>query len=567
MVSLAELPVEIKRLIVKELKTTDLKRVCLVSREFSSIVIPILYSTIRLKPHHKHGIDLYQKENLFNSEHPNPHLKHIRDLQVIHPDAGRKICPSTIDYINKRVQPSLRENQLHSLSLCSSLDAGPDVLPFLIRNRNLRALRLNVPPPCAYNIEYFNYLGLHHYNLRALSLQFLNTNPSDRQTDFTTLNKLLCKLQNLHSLDLKFRELQHRPVQNPPLWPDAVRLLDTIFAMKSLRELSLLGNDIPIGYWAEANPSRRVGKNLTLFRSEAVDRGDADRRSCDRDDLFWFNALDMSKVKRFQHCLGVIYFEKSIPDQVPRYLSRNNNLQSILADCEQLEEFRCCNLPQIPDFDPSNHCFFRVKDTLRRLRICSSDWYGMDDLPGFLTEEQHQEREKSIISELNALQILELTVNWPRWYISSKSIQLVHILREPRYNPADFDSDDEDEDEDDTLDALLKVPTRALFLQARAQQFAKITQPKFLPSLKVVVFSKTNLFREHCHTRRFEGIQGDREEYLPLAYSVEMEGESDLPYGVAEPLSFKEMEEQFPWLYDGVWEGKFWDESRGYRFW
>ncbi|KAF3137446.1 hypothetical protein TWF594_007573 [Orbilia oligospora] len=438
MVSLAELPVEIKRLIVNELKTTDLKR------------------------------------------------------------------------------PSLRENQLHSLSLCSSLDAGPDVLPFLIRNRNLRALRLNVPPPCAYNIEYFNYLGLHHYNLRALSLQFLDTNPSDRQTDFTTLNKLLCRLQNLHSLDLKFRELQHRPVQNPPLWPDAVRLLDTIFAMKSLRELSLLGNDIPIGYWAEANPSRRVGKNLTLFRSEAVDRGDADRRSCDRDDLFWFNALDMSKI---------------------------------------------------PDFDPSNHCFFRVKDTLRRLRICSSDWYGMDDLPGFLTEEQHQEREKSIISELNALQILELTVNWPRWYISSKSIQLVHILREPRYNPADFDSDDSDEDEDDTLDALLKVPTRALFLQARAQQFAKITQPKFLPSLKIVVFSKTNLFREHCHTRRFEGIQGDREEYLPLAYSVEMEGESDLPYGVAEPLSFKEMEEQFPWLYDGVWEGKFWDESRGYRFW
>ena len=143
----------------------------------------------------------------------------------------------------------------------------------------------------------------------------------------------------------------------------------------------------------------------------------------------------------------------------------------------------------------------------------------------------------------------------------------MHILREPRYNLAYFDSDDEDEDEDDNLDALLKAPTRALFLQAKAQQFAKRTQPNFLPLLKVVVFSNIDYLRDHCHAKRFEGIQGDREECLPLAYSVEMESESDLPYGVAEPLSFKEMEEQFPWLYDGIWEGKFWDESRGYRFW
>ncbi|KAK6500973.1 hypothetical protein TWF506_003731 [Arthrobotrys conoides] len=567
MIYLAELPVEIKRLIVSELNTTDLKKLCLVSREFSSIVIPILYSTIRLKPHHEHGIDLYQKENLFNYDRPNPHLKHIRDLQVIHPDAGRKISSSTIDYINKRVQPMLRENQLHSLSLCSSLDAGPNVLPFLIRNRNLRALKLNVPPPCTSNIEYFDYLGLHHYSLRALSLQFLNINPLDRETEFATLNKLLSRLGNLHSLDIKFREIQHRPVQNPPLSPNGVNLLDTIFGMQSLRELSLLGNDIPVGYWAEANPNRRIGKGLTLFRSEAVDRGDADRKSCDRDDLFWFNALDMSTVKRFQHCVGVIYYEKSIPDQIPRYTSRCNNLQSILADCERLEEFRCCNLPQMQEFDPLNHCFFRVKDTLRRLRICSSDRYGMDNMTGFLTQEQNEDRENSVISELNALQVLELTVNWPRWYISSKSIQLVHILREPRFNPADFESDDEYEDEDDAFDALLKVPTRALFLQAKAQQFAKITQPTFLPSLKIVVFSKRNYFREHCHTRRFEGIQEDREEYLPLAYSVKKEVGSDLPYGMAELLGFKEMEEQYPWLYDGAWEGKFWDESRGYRFW
>lgn len=141
----------------------------------------------------------------------------------------------------------------------------------------------------------------------------------------------------------------------------------------------------------------------------------------------------------------------------------------------------------------------------------------------------------------------------------------MHILGEPRYNPADFDSDEEDDDND--LDALLKVPTRVLFLQAKAQQFAKITLPNFLPSLKIVVFSKINYFRDHCHTKRFKGVQGDREEYLPLAYSVEMEDESDIPYGVAEPLSFKEMEEQFPWLYDGIWESEFWDGSRGYRFW
>lgn len=305
----------------------------------------------------------------------------------------------------------LKENQLHSLSLCSSLEAGPDVLPFLIHNRNMRALRLNVPSPCASNVGYFDYLGLHHYNLRALALQFLNINLSDRETDVTALTRLLCRLKNLHSLDLKFWEPELRPVKKPALWADGIKLLDTIFGMKSLRELSLLGNDIPIGYWAEANPNRRVGKGLTLFRSEVVDRGDSDRKSCDRDDLFCSHALDLSTVKRLHFCLGIIYFDDSIPDQIPRYVSRNNNLQSLLAECEQLEEFRSCNLPQFPKFDPSNHCFFRVKDTLRQLRICCCDWYGMEDMEGFLTREQHEEREKSIIAELAALQILKVPVN------------------------------------------------------------------------------------------------------------------------------------------------------------
>ncbi|KAK6504600.1 hypothetical protein TWF481_006539 [Arthrobotrys musiformis] len=565
---LANLPVEIKTLIVSELSTTDLKEVCLISKAFSSIVIPILYSTIRLKPHPRQGIDPYQKENLFSAERPNPHLKHVRNLQIIHPDAGRGISSATIDYINKEVQPKLKENQLHSLSLCSALESGPDVLPFLIHNRNLRALRLDVPPPCAAYVEYFDYLGANHYNLRTLSLQMLDI--SDRDADVTTLYKLLSKLNNLRSLDIKFREPDHRPIKNPPLWTDGINLVDTIFGMKSLRELSLLGNDIPLGYWAEANPGKRVGNGLTLFRAEVVDRGDGDREACNRDDLFWSRSLELTTVRRLSFCLGIIFFDESITDQTPRYISRNNNLQSMLAGCERLEEFRCCNLPQIPEFDPTSHCFFRAKDTLTRLRICCSDWFGMDDMEGFLSRDQHAQRETKILSELTALKILEIPVSWPvKWYISSKSLELVHVLREPKYNPGDYDSDEEDDEDDlDDLDNILKVPTRVLFLQTKAQQFAKITQPHFLPSLKVLVFSKINYFRDHCHTRRFEGVQGDRTEFLPLAYSVEREDNSELPYGVAEPLGFKEMEERLPWLYDGMyWEGRFWDESQGYRFW
>ncbi|KAK6345697.1 hypothetical protein TWF718_007606 [Orbilia javanica] len=567
MSQITELPIEIKRLIVSELNATDLKELVLVSKEFHSIAIPILYSTIRLRPHPRHGIDPNQKRHLFNNEAPNPNLRWVRNFHVIHPEAGRGLASSTIDFINTQIQPRLKDNQLHSLALSSGLEAGPEVLPFLLHNRNLRALRLNVPPPHSVSMQYFDYLGLHHYNLQALSLQMLNLNVSDREADFGALNKLLCRLKNLHSLDIKFWERDHRIAFEPPCWPDAIKLLDTIFGMKSLRQLSLLGNDIPIGYWAEANSEKRVGKGLTLFRSEVVDRGESDRSVYDRDNLFWFTQLDVSTLKSLHLCLGILFTNDSSTDKLSRFVSRATNFQNLLADCEHLEELWCCSLPQIPEFDPSNHCLFRAKDTLKRLRICCSDWWGMG-MDGFLTKEQNEERERNIISELTALRILEVPVNWPvRWRIKSDTIELVHILREPRFNPADFDSDEEDEDEDDDLDIFLKSPTRILFLQKKAQEFARVTQPKFLPSLKIVVFNKINYFREHSYKRRFEGVQGDREEYPPLAYSVEREGDSDLPYGVAEPLSFKDMEEQYPWLYDGRWAGRFWDESRGYRFW
>ncbi|KAK6360119.1 hypothetical protein TWF730_006272 [Orbilia blumenaviensis] len=555
------LPVEIKRCILSELNTNDLKEICNVSKSLCSIATPILYSTVRLKPHRTSGIETYQKDSLFNDERPNPRLGHIRNLQVVPPWTGRGLTSTSVRYIDSHIQPKLKDNRLLSLSLSSALRSGPDILPFLTRNTQLRAVSLNVPP-LSQDAEWFNYLATNHHGLRTLSLQFLEI--LAREEDIATLTKLLRQSKTLHSLDLKFREPTYQPDPNPTPWASGLELLDTIFGMASLRELSLLGNSIPLGYWAEANPGKRVGKGLTLFRAEGVDRGELDGQMCARDDMFWFHSLDISTLKCLSLCLGVIYTAESNTSQHARYFERNNELRRMLTECGPLEAFRSCNLPQLTEFNPLDHCFFRVKDTLRKLRLCCSDWFGMEPFEGYLTHESHSAAERDIIAELKSLQILELTVNWLEWHISSESIQLVYILREPRFDPSAYDSADEDIED---LDAFLRAPARDVFLQVRAQQFAKLTQQTMLPSLKIVMFGKTNYFRDHCHTMRFDGEQGDRQEYPVLAYLVEREEDTDLPYGVAEPITFREMEVQYPWLYNGTWERKVWDETRNYRFW
>ncbi|KAK6528539.1 hypothetical protein TWF281_009780 [Arthrobotrys megalospora] len=560
MVDFSYLPVEIQELVAKELDATDLRELCLVSKKINSIVIPILYATIRLNPNPIHGIANYQNDALFNPQRPNPHLRHVRNLQVIHPRNGKNIISASVQYIESQVKPRLRENQLLSLSLVSSRDSVPDVVSFLADKTQLRALHVDIPLNFP-DTDFFAYLGIHHHTLRTLSLRLLKD--WDNGGDNVALSGLLSRLKNLHSLDLKFKEYRSYPIAPPPLWAHGLELLDTIFGIESLRELSLLGNNIPLGYWAQENRRKKVGKGFTLFRSEAVDRADGDSAMCDKEDLFWFENFDPTTLRRWSFCLGIIYMEVS-ERQTVRYVTRNNRFQKLLASCEHLEELRVCNLPQMMEFSPNDHCLFRVKDTLRKLRICSNDWYGMDFLDQYITGDTYHDRQKNIIAELKALKVLELTLQWLNWDISSQSLELVHILREPEPSHIDYGSGDPDAHE---VDTVLQLPPREIYLQEQAQRFAKLTQKDFLPSLKILMFSRLSFYREHCHAVRFEGTQLDHRDYAPLLFSVEIEGESDLPYGVAEPISFREIEYRLPWLYDGKWQGKIWDESQRYRFW
>ncbi|KAK6535641.1 hypothetical protein TWF694_002096 [Orbilia ellipsospora] len=550
------LPTEIRRLILGYLPLSDLSKICLVSKSMYDVAIPILYSTILLRPHATHGIEPHQSKSLLPVSNKNRHARHIHNIYVIRPSGQKGVADATVKITEFKLMTIVKPNQLFSLSLCGSIRSESNILPFLGQQQSLRAIHLDIPPSFD-DAEAFSRLGGCGQTLRTLSLRILKAKRED--LDILSLIKLLKKLRNLRSLDLQFRERGRAPPIDPIIWNQGVLLLDAIFGIKSLRELILLGNDIPFGYWANGNPNKRVLGGLTLFKTETVDRGDSSDIFCNLDDKFFFECVNPRTFKCWHFCLGVIYPSFDFADsQYERYVHRNNKLQKLLAECEALEELRVCNLPQMSDYNPANHCLFRARDTLKRLRICSNDWYGMNFLDPWMNEHQYQERQTKIIQDLTALQVLELTINWLDWNISSDSLQLVHILREPDY------MDWLEQDLRPTIDEHVLVPNRASFLTQRATQFFRLVKPSMLPAIKVIVFSHLHFFEEHCNGKRYNNIQDDTPQRYPMFFALNKAPKNAFDIGTGQ-ISASELEFRYPWLYDGSWEGKPWDDSS--RFW
>ncbi|EPS44122.1 hypothetical protein H072_1836 [Dactylellina haptotyla CBS 200.50] len=543
---------------VDDLPIPDLANACLVSKAVSAVAVPILYSTVALQPHPVHGIAPHQNWALFLAEGVNRHLKHILNLYVIHPKGGKRVTEITGRLQEYRLMTLLKPNQLMSLSLCGYIHSKGYILPLLAQQQNLRALHLDIPPTFE-DAERFSRIEASKKTLQTLSLRILKSRADD--LDVQPLINLLGQLKHLQSFDIRFREQNPVPIVYPTIWNDGIRLLDAIFSIESLQQLSLLGTDIPFGYWAGGNPNRKIGVGLTMFKTETVDRGDPDGSMCDLDDDFFFERFDPQTLKCWHFCLGVIYSDPDIPTQYPRYVDRNNKLQKLLADCSRLKELRVCNLPQMSDYTPTNHCLFRVRDTLRRLRICSNDWFGMDFLDPWVTKGQYRERQKKIIADLKALQILELTINWLDWDISSESLQLVHILREP-----DQSEGREDLAFDLTEETIpIPTPARYLFLEEKANEFISHVKPTLLPSFKILVFSHLNFFEEHCHHKRYSGIQMEMPERWPMVFSFDGGVTEEFSNGRATGISVSDLKFKHPWLYDGSWEGQPWSGSR--KFW
>ncbi|KAJ6260114.1 hypothetical protein Dda_4335 [Drechslerella dactyloides] len=556
---LANLPVELQAQIYGLVPAfPELTNLCLVSRNVSAIATPILYSTVTLRPDSSWGLAQHQTRSLFPLQGLNRNLKHIRNVHVVLPRRGRGISQTTIKCIELELPKILTSpGRLMSLALPASHRSREFIMPLLSTETNLHAVHLDISEK-AEDVQYFRALAKCAPTLRTLSLRMLNCRMP--RMDVLALATLLGKLQQLRSLSLLFQEVHGLPVHFLLPWGEGEELLDSIFRLDKLRELCLYGNDLPFGRWAVQHPDQRFGSALTMFQFECVDRGEPDGLLCDQDDKFYFGTLDLRNVRRLHLCLGVVYSGPNSLSQDERYIYRNVQLNALLNRCQVLEELWVCNLPQVTKFKPNNHCLFRARETLKRLRICSSDWVDMNFIDGYLNETQYRERQRDVIADLKALQVLELTVKWLEWDIRSDSLQLVHILNEPIGSYEDPRSRDEI-----TRPSAPPPRSREQPLRSRghaASVFIKLVHPDFLPALKAVILSDTELYEEHNHYRRFGLIQSKNSDNWPTVYLTDKELWVDED---PECISVRELGYRYPWLYDGRWEGKLWDESR--RFW
>src|SRR5262249_50030530 len=146
------------------------------------------------------------------------------------------------------------------------------------------------------------------------------------------------------------------------------------------------------------------------------------------------------------------------------------------------------------------------------------DWVAMNFMNKYLNEEQYRERQRNVIADLKALQVLEMTIRWlvswslqgPQvmylymsicdacgwfedradettmsfqdWDVSSASVQLVHILNEPS-PPFEYSLwGGEDDTPVEVRYHSMNIP-REMFLEGRANEFITLAKPGLLPAL------------------------------------------------------------------------------------
>ncbi|EWC48939.1 hypothetical protein DRE_00244 [Drechslerella stenobrocha 248] len=333
------------------------------------------------------------------------------------------------------------------------------------------------------------------------------------------------------------------------LWPLGMQLLDVIFGLDGLRELCIVGIELPLWEWAMKNPGVRVGSSLELFRCEYVSPGLANKTLSEHEENFHFENLDLRKVKRLRFCLSIQDRSRSVPARAPQCIETNTKLQAMLGRCEALEELWVCNMLQFVPFYSTNHCLFRARETLKRLRICSSSGMESPLLGANPPPEQLRAKQVRVIADLKVLEVLETTSNWVPWTIESSSIQLLTFIDEPVNYSSVCPGD------------------RPNSLAINASNFVDAVMPDMLPALKVIVYTSIDYWENHFRCDRPILPCMDRSSLAYLATEKEdrMHGGDNQIGEKCRRISMKELKYRYPGLYDGNWEGQLWDES--YRFW